>query len=60
MIKCTYGDLDRLRDTPTRPGALGKLANATELSIVDRFRIGKLVKAADAFGVSVDYLLGRK
>ena len=48
MIKCTYGDLDRLRDTPGRTGPLAKLMAATEPSIVDKFRIGKLVKAVDA------------
>ena len=47
MIKCTYGDLDRLRDQPTRTGPLTKLMAATEPSIIDKFRIGKLVKAVD-------------
>jgi len=48
MIKCTYGDLDRLRDQPTRTGPLTKLMTATEPSIIDKFRIGRLVKAVDA------------
>ena len=47
MIKCTNGDLDKLRDAPTRTGPLSKLMAATEPSIVDKFRISKLVKAIE-------------
>lgn len=47
MIKCTYGDLDRLRDIPTRTGPLSKLMAAPEPSIVDKYRIVKLVRAVE-------------
>ena len=29
-LKCTYGDLDKLRDFPGRPGHLSKLMTATQ------------------------------
>jgi hypothetical protein len=58
MIKCTYGDLDRLRDTPNRTGPIAKLMAATEPSIIDKFRIGKLVKAIDAELVAYGKALG--
>jgi len=46
-ITCTYGDLDRLRDAPSRQGPLTKLMSATEPSLVDKFRIVRLAKEVD-------------
>jgi hypothetical protein len=44
-MKCTYGDLDKLRDFPGRPGPLSKLMTANEPSIVNKFRIARLTRA---------------
>ena len=63
MIKCTYGDLDKLRDAPGRMGPMLKLMTATEPSIVDKFRIARLTEAIDAefriYGRSLEEL-GKK
>lgn len=44
-IMCTFGDSARLRELPGRPGVLTKLGNHEAESIVDRFRLGRFVKA---------------
>ena len=62
-LKCTYGDLDKLRDFPGRPGPLSKLMTATKLSTVDKFRVMRLTKATnDALADYVKSLveLGKK
>jgi len=46
-IKCTYGDIDCLRDLPNRPGPLSKLMASTEASIVDKFRFVRLSRAVE-------------
>lgn len=44
-IKCTFGDVARLRETPSNPGPLSKLVNADFESIVDKWRIARFIKA---------------
>lgn len=46
-LKCTYGDLDKLRDLPDRPGPLSKLMAATKLTTVDKFRIARLTRTVN-------------
>jgi hypothetical protein len=61
--KCTYGDLAKLRDLPGRPGALTKLNQSIPPSVVDGFKIARLVRAADAAlreYVSVLVQIGKK
>ena len=62
-LKCTYGDLDKLRDFPGRAGPLSKLMTASRLSTVDKFRVMRLTKAInDQLGAYVKSLveLGKK
>ena len=47
-ITCTFGQIDKLRDTPQGPGALSKLARSESLSTVDKFRVSRLIKEIDA------------
>jgi hypothetical protein len=44
-IKCTFGDVARLRENQLNPGPLSKLVNADFESIVDKWRVAKFVKA---------------
>ncbi len=46
-IKCTFGDVARLREVPGRPGPLSKLAvvESPPASIVDLFRVKRFVTA---------------
>ncbi len=48
-IKCKFGDLDRLRNAGAggKTSPFAKLAEDTSLTIVDKFRISRLIKAIE-------------
>lgn len=58
-IKCTYGDLSRLRDQPGRSGVLTKLLTSDAiLTVVDRFRVLRLCRAAESVLKEYLHVLG--